>query len=80
LASVEYDPSCNAFYIRLKKGKVARSEPVSDDVIIDFGADKRIVGIEVLVSRPIDVEKFPIPVKTVKSKRSNLQSYSNPMP
>lgn len=27
------------------------SEPVSDEVIIDFDADKKIIGIEVLGSR-----------------------------
>ena len=59
MASVEYDPSCNALYVRIRKGKVAESEPVSDNVIIDLDDKDRILGIEILGSNPIDLKRFP---------------------
>ncbi|KPV62145.1 MAG: hypothetical protein AOA65_2037 [Candidatus Bathyarchaeota archaeon BA1] len=71
MALLEYDPSCNALYIRLKRGKVAESEPISDNVILDLNNKKEIVGIEVLGPAPIDISKFSLPVKVIsKSRRS----------
>ncbi len=58
MVSVEYDPSCNAFYIRIKKGKVAESEPLSDNVIVDINQEGEILGIEILGSKQIDSSKF----------------------
>jgi len=58
MVSLEYDPSCNALYIRIKKGRVAESEPLSDNVIIDINHKGEILGIEILGSEPIDIDKF----------------------
>ena len=69
LALLEYDPSCNALYIRLKKSKVVESEPISDNLILDLNNKKEIVGVEVLGSAPIDISKFSIPVKIVSKSR-----------
>jgi len=68
LALLEYDLSCNVFYIRLKKGKIARSEPISDNLILDLNDKREIIGIEVLGPTPIDISKFSIPVKIVSRK------------
>ena len=65
MASLEYDPSCNALYIRLKRGRVAKSEPISDNLILDLNSEKEIIGIEVLGPSPIDVKKFSHPVKVL---------------
>lgn len=65
MASLEYDPSCNALYIRLKKGKVPESEPISDNLILDLNHKKEIVGVEVLGPAPIDLPKFSLPIKIV---------------
>jgi len=65
LASLEYDPSCNALYIRLKRGKVTESEPISDNLILDLNHKKEIVGLEVLGPTPIDPTKFSLPIKIV---------------
>ncbi len=35
MASIEFDSDINAMYIHLKKGKVDKSEPLADNVIID---------------------------------------------
>jgi len=58
VVSVEYDPSCNALYIKIRKGKVAESEPVSDDVIVDINQEGEILGIEILGSEPIELNKI----------------------
>jgi|GEM_PF-365183 len=58
MVSIEYDPSCNALYLRIKKGKVAESEPLSDNVIVDINQEGDILGIEILGSEPIDLGKF----------------------
>ena len=57
MVSLEYDPSCNALYIRIKKGKVAESEPLSDNLIVDLDPDGEIVGIELLAEK-IDLSRF----------------------
>jgi uncharacterized protein YuzE len=68
LASLEYDSSCNALYIRLKRGKVAESEPISDNVIVDLSKKGEILGIEVLGPTPIDTTKFSHPIKIIAKK------------
>lgn len=35
-------------YIRLKKGKVDRSEPLADNVIVDVNKNGVAIGIEIL--------------------------------
>jgi len=65
LALLEYDPSSNALYIRLKKGKVVGSEPISDNLILDLDEKREIIGVEVLGPKPIDVSKFSLPVKII---------------
>ncbi|HKZ94051.1 MAG TPA: DUF2283 domain-containing protein [Candidatus Bathyarchaeia archaeon] len=73
MALLEYDPSSNALYIRLRRGKIVESEPISDCVILDLDRKKEIVGVEVLGPAPIDTSKFSLPVKVVskspKAKR-----------
>jgi uncharacterized protein YuzE len=36
-------------YLRLKKGKVDRSEPLADNVIVDFNRNGVAIGIEILL-------------------------------
>jgi len=57
MVSLEYDASCNALYIRIKKGKVAESEPISDNLIVDIDQEGEILGIELLAEK-IDLSKF----------------------
>jgi len=72
LASLEYDPSCNALYIRLKRGKATETEPISDNLILDLNEKREIIGVEILGPAPIDIKKFSPPVKVI-SKKKNLQ-------
>jgi len=69
LASLEYDFNCNVLYIRLKRGKVEESEPISDNVILDLSKKGEIVGIEVLGPTLIDTTKFCHPIKVIAEKQ-----------
>ncbi len=48
---IKYRPDDNAAYIRLSQAKVIESAEVSTDVVFDYDADGRIVGIELLDAR-----------------------------
>lgn len=45
--SIEFDSEVNA--IRLKNGKVERSEPLVDNVIMDVDKKGKAIGIEILL-------------------------------
>ena len=47
---ITYDPEVDALYIKVRDG-VARTERVSDDVAIDYGADGAVAGIEILSAK-----------------------------
>ncbi len=46
--TIKYRPDDNAAYIRLSSAKVLDSAEVSPDVVFDYDAEGRIVGIELL--------------------------------
>ena len=51
----QYDPAADAMYIRLADGTVADSDEVHDGVVLDYDANGRVLGIEVLnLSRRAD--------------------------
>lgn len=72
MASLEYDSTCNALYIRLKRGRVAESEPISDNLILDLNKKGEIIGVEVLSPVPIDLTKFSHLIKIVTKKTRSL--------
>ncbi len=49
--TVTYDPEANAAYIRFSPEPVEESEEVSAGIVLDYDADGRIVGMEVLDAR-----------------------------
>ena len=49
--TIKYQPEDNAAYIRLSQGKVMESAEVAPDVVFDYDAEGRIVGIELLDAR-----------------------------
>ncbi len=51
MVSVEFDSEVNAMYIRLKKGKVDKSELIADNVIIDVDKKGEAIGIEILLPK-----------------------------
>ena len=46
--TVTYDRETDAAYIRLSPEPVEESEEVSADIVLDYDAEGRIVGLEVL--------------------------------
>jgi uncharacterized protein YuzE len=44
----QYDREADAAYLKLTSGKVLESEEVEPGVVVDFGADEKIIGIEIL--------------------------------
>lgn len=49
--TVTYDRDANAAYIRFSPEPVQESEEVSAGIVLDYDADGRIVGMEVLDAR-----------------------------
>jgi len=45
--SLAYDPATNSLYIHLSNNPAADSDEVADGVVLDFGADGALVGIDV---------------------------------
>jgi uncharacterized protein YuzE len=58
MASLEYDPSSTALYVRMKKGRVAKSRPLADNIIVDLNAKNELLGIEIIGPRPEDLREF----------------------
>ncbi|MEM1985986.1 MAG: DUF2283 domain-containing protein [Nitrososphaeria archaeon] len=45
---VRYKPDADALYIRIRDGKVADSDEVSDRIIVDYNENGNVLGIEIL--------------------------------
>ncbi len=60
MASLEYDPSSTALYVRMKRGKVATSTPLADNIILDLNKKNELLGIEIIGPRPEDLKEFKI--------------------
>ncbi|NCZ74909.1 MAG: DUF2283 domain-containing protein, partial [Betaproteobacteria bacterium] len=45
---IEYDQRADAMYIRLRAGTVVESDEVRPGVVLDFDADGKVLGIEML--------------------------------
>ncbi len=60
-----YDPQADAAYFRLAKGDVVESAEVSPGVVLDYDADGRILGIEIVgasnILAPGDWSKARLP-------------------
>ncbi len=45
---IEYDKEVDALYIRIQEKYVARTQEVSEGINLDFDAEGRLIGLEVL--------------------------------
>jgi len=43
-----YDKMANALYIRFSNEKVSNSDEIVDGIVIDYGKDENIIGVEIL--------------------------------
>ena len=50
MIDMTYDPSADAAYIYLGKGKVASTAELSDHIIADYDESGRVIGIEILAA------------------------------
>jgi uncharacterized protein YuzE len=49
---IRYDKEANAAYIYFReKGKLQKTVPVSNDVVVDFGTRGKVMGVEILNAR-----------------------------
>lgn len=46
--TLRYDPEADAVYIKLADGAYDESEEVAPGIVLDYDAEDRVVGIEVL--------------------------------
>ena len=53
MASLEFDGVANALYLKLRKGKVASSEPLAENVILDLDDKEKVLGLELLLPRTV---------------------------
>ncbi|MEO9277691.1 MAG: DUF2283 domain-containing protein [Nitrososphaera sp.] len=56
MVSIKFDKDAGAIYVRVRKGKVAKTIPMGDDRFIDVNQTGKIVGMEVLI--PADVPEI----------------------
>ncbi|MBF0564552.1 MAG: DUF2283 domain-containing protein [Nitrospirae bacterium] len=52
---LRYCEQTDAMYIRFKDTEIANTDEISDDIIIGYGNDGKVVGIEILsMSQKVD--------------------------
>lgn len=51
MVSVEFDKEVNALYLRLKNGKIEKSDPVADNIVFDLNEEGNMIGIEILLPK-----------------------------
>ena len=56
MASLKYDRSAKAVYVRIRRGRVAQTEPLNDSVFLDLNANGRLLGIEVILPKDLPEE------------------------
>src|SRR4030095_7627817 len=69
---VEIDTEATAAYIRLREGKVARTEPFGSEsglVMLDFDASGNVVGIEIVGRQEFSIRELIklVPVQATES-------------
>jgi uncharacterized protein YuzE len=67
---ITYDKSVDAMYIKLnEKLTYKSSKKVSDDVLIDYSDDGKIIGVEVLTASKNTL--LPLPINSVPIELSS---------
>lgn len=47
---IRYSKEADALFIRMSERKIENTEEVSEDLLIDYGSDGSVVGIEILTA------------------------------
>lgn len=45
---IEYDKEVDALYIRIQEKKVARTKEVEEGINLDFDAEGKVIGLEII--------------------------------
>ncbi|RMD61296.1 DUF2283 domain-containing protein, partial [Candidatus Parcubacteria bacterium] len=58
---VEYYPESDMLYIRLREGESVESEEIAPDIVVDYDAHDRVIGIEIEnASQHIDIHEIEL--------------------
>ncbi len=67
---IVYSKDVDAIYIEFLPGAISESDSISENIIIDYNEEGKIVGIEILnaskymdVSKPLEVNNLTVEVK-----------------
>jgi uncharacterized protein YuzE len=70
---IEYSKEADAIYVYFTEAHVAKSKEIEDGVVVDFGANGQVIGIEVLdvsqrfsLADIVNVSIENLPVEAVK--------------
>ncbi len=57
---IRYDKVADAIYIRLREGKIVKSDEIAPGIIVDLNENNEVVGIEILwfSKRKLDLTKL----------------------
>jgi len=50
MASLQFDEEAAALYLKVREGKVASTEPLAENVIVDLDNKGKLLGLELLLS------------------------------
>lgn len=53
MALLKFDAKARALYVKMRKGKVAYTEPLNDSVFVDLDQNSNLIGIEVILPKDL---------------------------
>ncbi len=56
MASLRYDKMAKALYVRIRRGRVVKTEVLNDSVFVDLDGEGRLIGIEVILPKDLPQE------------------------
>ncbi len=65
MVSLEFDSGVNALYLRLNRGKVSFTEPLTDNMAVDLDKKGKVLGLELLLPQEIKEELIAQIMKSV---------------
>jgi len=56
MTTIAYDPEVDAAYFQIEEATIIESEEIADGVIVDYDENNRIVAVELLGIRTLNLE------------------------
>ena len=63
---IRYDPESDILYILIKEGEVEDTVEVAEDIFIEYGPEKEVMGIEIWQARKNILPQFVEYLKSVQ--------------